>query len=509
MLTYFLLNKINFTTLIGRLMKYKIGLFSAIAIPVTSMVGSGWLFSAQLNAQLAGNYAFIAWLLAAIIAISVGLCFARICTLFPERGLNAKCTTLSHGKDFGMVFAFAIWFGLLAMIPTEAQATVQYLSPFIHSVTLYENGALTLTGKLFAIVILAVYFAVNYFGIKLLAYVNNVSTIFKISIPILTIIVLLAAHFDTSNLTLAVNHYTPDTITTALIGAGLVYAFNGFQVVASFASEIKNPKRNIPLAMIIAVVITLALYLLLQLVFMTSMPHEIAAKGWAQLNFTSPLVNLTILLGLNYLAILLVADSIVSPSITGLTYLGSCSRMLYAMADKGQMPRWIAKLCPTHHLSKRSLVVNFIIGIIILFNSDSWAALMVITTAFNVLGYMGAPLSLAVLANKSYFTKLYTWVVFIILTLLLTTLPYDDFILSNVSVSVMMLIYAILQCKQGNFNLYSISFIVFLWLLFLASSSIILSAALGTVFFFAVTNRAFLKLLQHQPHSPTNNTTAI
>ncbi|WP_235842383.1 APC family permease [Cysteiniphilum halobium] len=480
---------------------HKIGLFSAIAIPVTSMVGSGWLFSAQLNAQLAGNYAFIAWIGAAFIAIIVGLCFAKLCALFPERGLNAKCVSLSHGKDFGMVFAFAIWFGLLAMIPTEAQATVQYLSPFIKFTTLYHGESLTWSGKLFAIIILAVYFIVNYFGIKLLAYVNNVSTVFKISIPALTIIVLLAAYFDTTNLNLAINHYTASSIQTALIGAGLVYAFNGFQVVASFASEIKNPTRNIPLAIIISVVITLTLYMLLQFTFMTAMPYDVAAKGWAALNFSSPLVNLTMLLGLNFLTILLIADSIVSPSITGLTYMGSCSRMLYAMAEKGQMPRWIAKLCPVHHLSKRSLFLNFIIGIVILLNSASWASLMVITTAFNVLGYMGAPLSLAVLGSHKLSARLMTLFVFIVLALLLATLPEKDFLLSNLAVTVMMIVYAVLQIKQNSFNWFALSFVVFLWILMLVANSAIATIVLAIVFFLIVTSKPFLNKLAYVEHS--------
>ncbi len=477
---------------------HKVGLFSAIAIPVTSMVGSGWLFSAQLNAQLAGNYAFIAWVIAAFIAIIVGLCFAKLCALYPERGLNAKCVSLSHGKDFGMVFAFAIWFGLLAMIPTEAQATVQYLSPFVKFTTLYQGESLTWSGKIFAVIILGIYFIVNYFGIKLLAYVNNVSTIFKISIPTLTIIVLLVAHFDSTNLTLAVNDYAASSIKTALIGAGLVYAFNGFQVVASFASEIKNPTRNIPLAIIISVAATLVLYILLQFTFMTALPHDVAAKGWASLNFSSPLVNLTILLGLNFLTVLLIADSIVSPSITGLTYLGSCSRMLYAMAEKGQMPHWIAKLCPVHHLSKRSLLLNFIIGIIILLNSASWASLMVITTAFNVLGYMGAPISLAVLGSKKTSTRLMTLFVFIVLSLLLTTLSIKDFWLSNLAITVMMVIYAILQFKQGGFNWYGLTFVIFLWLLMLVASSVILTIILAIIFFVIITSPQFINRLGHK-----------
>ena len=126
------------------------------------MIGSGWLFSAQLNAQAAGNYAFAAWVCAALVAMFVGLCFAKLCMMFPERGLNAKCVSISHGKDFGMVFSFSIWVGLLAMIPTEAQATVQYLTPFIKFTSLYDGSSLTYSGRIAAILILAVYTIANY-----------------------------------------------------------------------------------------------------------------------------------------------------------------------------------------------------------------------------------------------------------------------------------------------------------------------------------------------------------
>ena len=469
-----------------------------------SMIGSGWLFSAQLNVQLAGNYAFIAWLGAAFIAMVVGLCFAKLCSLYPEHGLNAKCVSISHGKDFGMVFGFAIWFGLLAIIPTEAQATVQYLSPFFYFSTLYENDALTLSGRLIAIVILMIYFVVNYFGIKMLARINNIATIFKIFIPVLTIVVLLAAHFDKTNFSLAVNDYTTSSISSALIGAGLVYAFNGFQVVASFASEIRNPQKNIPKAIVISILATLGLYLFLQLAFMGAVPHSIAEKGWAALNFTSPLVNLTLLLGLNFLAMLLITDSIVSPSITGLTYLGSCSRMLYAMAEKGQMPKWIAKLCPTHHLSKRALGINFIVGIIILLNSTSWASLMVITTSLNVLGYMGAPISLAVLhPSKKIYTKAHTLLVFVILAWLLSTLSTKDFLLSNAAITVMMVFYGILQYyHQGRFNLYALVFVLFLWALLLIAANIFAVILLASIVFWLITHQKFIACLNHtiQPY---------
>ncbi|MDE4944931.1 APC family permease, partial [Francisella tularensis subsp. holarctica] len=60
-------------------------LFCAILIGVSSMVGSGWLFSAHLTAKTAGNWAFLACVLAAFMFLMVGLCLAKVLSVFPVR----------------------------------------------------------------------------------------------------------------------------------------------------------------------------------------------------------------------------------------------------------------------------------------------------------------------------------------------------------------------------------------------------------------------------------------
>ena len=95
------------------------------------MVGSGWLFSAQLVAQRAGNYAFLAWILAALFIISIALCLSHVITLHSYRGANARITSISHNAAFGIPFAFSAWFGIAVVIATEAQASTQYLAPFM------------------------------------------------------------------------------------------------------------------------------------------------------------------------------------------------------------------------------------------------------------------------------------------------------------------------------------------------------------------------------------------
>ena len=141
----------------------KISLFSATALSATAMIGSGWLFSAQLNAKFSGNYSFLAWFLAALIVMPVGLCLAQVVSVFPVRGATTRSSALSHNSIFGMPFAFANWFGIMVCVANEAQATTQYLSAAIKNSDLMGNQGLTFYGKLFALGILFLYLIIIIF----------------------------------------------------------------------------------------------------------------------------------------------------------------------------------------------------------------------------------------------------------------------------------------------------------------------------------------------------------
>ncbi len=422
----------------------KISLFSATALSATAMVGSGWLFSAQLNAQLAGNYSFLAWLLAALLVMPVGLCLAQVVSVFPVRGATSRSSSLSHNSIFGMPFAFANWFGIMVCVATEAQATTQYLSAALKNSDLMNDHGLTFHGKLFALGILFLYLVVNFYGIRLLAKVNNVVTALKILTPVLTILLFLVAHFDRTNFQLPLDHlYTVGSSFSAIVGAGLIYSFNGFQLAVAFASEIEKPKKNVPLSIILSIVIVMFVYMALQLAFMGAVPHQMLQEGWSSLNFHSPLVNLAMLLGLNVLMLLLMADSVISPSGTGYAYLGGSSRMFYAMAAEGQMPSWtIGKLDPLYNLCRRSLLINWAMIAIVLWNAESWASLMVVVTGYNLLGYMAAPISMGAIKPK---TRFFGAIVFVILGLIMTTIPAHDLLLMILSLLLLMIIYGIVQ----------------------------------------------------------------
>jgi amino acid transporter len=475
----------------------KTSLFSATTLSATSMIGAGWLFSAQLNAKIAGNYAFLSWFLAAILIIAIGLCLSQVVAKFPVRGATTRSSALSHNSIFGMPFAFANWFGVMVVIATEAQATTQYLSAAIHSNTLIGSNGLTFYGKLFALAILFLYLVVNYFGIMILSRINNIITVLKIFTPLFTIALFFIAKFDVTNFNLPSNNiYSPSSAITAIISAGLIYSYNGFQIPVAFSSEIINPKRNVPLSIILSVIIVMVVYCLLQLAFMGATPHAmlLANGGWAGLNFQSPLINLAMLLGLNFVAIVLVADSTISPSGTGFAYLGAASRMFYSMSAANQMPRWaITKLHPKYFLCRRSLLINWGLSSLVLWNSTNWASLMVVVTGYHLVGYMAAPISMGAINHK---TKIFGFIVFIILGMIATTLPSHDFYMMNLSLMVLMLIYGIIKIKNKmNFTIlvsFAFPFLAYLWLVFYFINSIYTVIAISGFFYLFVTSKVYI-----------------
>ncbi|ASK79047.1 amino acid transporter [Paraphotobacterium marinum] len=473
----------------------KISMVSAIALSATCMIGSGWLFSAQKAAQQAGNYAFLAWILAAVMVLAVGMCLCKVVEIYPVRGATTRSSALSHNHIFGMPFAFANWFGIMVTVATEAQATTQYLSDIFKNSPLMGDDGLTLYGKCFALFILAVYLFINFYGIKLLAKVNNIVMALKIFTPLFAIVVLLIVHFDKTNFSLASNSmFHATSAIGAIVGAGLIYSFNGFQTVVAFASEVENPKKNVPKSIIYSIGIVLVVYMLLQLSFMGAVPKDSLQSGWAALNFHSPLLDLALLLGINFLAMLLLADSVVSPSGTGYTYLGAASRMMYAMAKEGQMPGWIAKLCPVYNFSKRSMVINFLLAAVFLLNAKSWASLMVIVTGYHIIGYMAAPVSMTALKPKTF---VFGIVVFTLLGLLMTTIPGADLLKMNGTITLLMAIYFAIQVKKKEnikqILMFTIPFLVYLWLLLAFQPYWYVTVVLSVVFFSYVTHQKYVQ----------------
>jgi amino acid transporter len=353
-------------------------------------------------------------------------------------------------------------------------------------------------GKLMGVLLLVGYLMINWYGVKLLARINNVVTALKIFTPCFVIAVLLVSYFDSSNLVYAgTSSFSMMDIFPAIVASGMIYAFNGFQIVASFASEMKDPKRNIFRVMLYSVLIVLAFYLLLQLAFMTAFPHASLsdAGGWAHINLSSQIVGLTIMLGLNFLMLLLMADSVIAPSACGYTFLGASSRMLFAMSKERQVPKFISKkISPKCGIAIPSMLINFIISVIFLLQASSWSGLMVIVTMLHLIGYLAAPISMAALKPK---TRAFGALVFVVVGLLIATVSSHDLLVTILVLCGLILVFLGSQgvAKLKMNLLFSAPFLIYIWSVYFFHSYIAIGV-MSLVFFIIVTDKRFVSWAQ-------------
>jgi amino acid transporter len=384
--------------------KKSIGLVSATFLGISCVIGSGWLFSPYKTAAIAGPSALITWVVSGAIMLLLALCFAEVASLYPKRGLSAIIPSLSHNKFFGFPFAIANWLGIVAVIGLEADATIQYLmnlTPHLKPY-LYSNDQLTWAGNSFSIGLVLIYCLVNYWGAKALTKANNVISLLKVLVPVVTALVFISIAFHPTNFTSVNNTFMPygaKSILGAILTTGIIISFNGFQSIVSFASEIKKPERTIPLALVISLLFCLGVYLLLQVAFIGAIPPEMLANGWHQLEFSAPMIQLSVLLGLSVFTSIIYFGATIAPSGAGVAFTGTATRMFTAMSRSGQMPALFNTSHPTYNVSRRSLIANTVLAVLFLVMFRSWSQLAEFLSLFHVISYLPIPIALCVFRN--------------------------------------------------------------------------------------------------------------
>jgi amino acid transporter len=168
----------------------------------------------------------------------------------------------------------------MAVAPIEVEATLSYIDAKVwHGLVNSTTGLLTGKGLAVAIGFMFVFTALNLFGIKWMARTNSVAMVWKILVPFMTVIFLMAKAFHTSNFT-AVGGFMPFGIKGVFIAIplGIVFALEGFEQAAQLAGEARNPRRDVPIAVVASMLLGAALYILLQLCFTGALNPATGAK---------------------------------------------------------------------------------------------------------------------------------------------------------------------------------------------------------------------------------------
>src|ERR1700754_879996 len=389
-------------------LRREIGFIGLLWASAGSIIGSGWLFGAQGALATAGPAAIISWGIGAVAILLLALAHAELGGMYPVAGGTARFPHYAFGGAVGASFGCFSWLQASTVAPIEVMAVIQYSQHyhFAHSWMKVSGGqnVLTGTGIVVAVVLMAILTAVNFLGIKKLANTNSIATWWKVGIPVLTIIVLAVTAFHTSNFS-AADGFAPTGaggVLAAVSTSGIIFALLGFEQADQLAGESSNPKRDIPRAVIGAILIGAVIYVLLQIVFLAALPPSQIGHSWTSSPFTTlrgPFAQLATLVGVGWLATILYIDAVISPAGTGLIYTTGASRVSYGLSRNGYVPSAYEQT-DARGVPWLGLITAFIVGCICFLPFPSWRSLVGLITSASVLMYAGAPLALGVLRTK-------------------------------------------------------------------------------------------------------------
>jgi amino acid transporter len=354
--------------------RHELGFWSLTATSFGGIIGSGWLFGSLYGAKIAGPAALVSWVIAGAAVALVSLVLIELGASRPEAGGSVRWPLYANGRIVATTFGWTVLLSLAT--DTEVLAITTYASHYLP--WLYSGQSLSPAGIGVAAALEAVLVVVNWYGIRLFARLNLVVTWLKFLVPSVTIIALFASGFHASRLTSA-GGFAPDgwgAVLSAVAAGGLIYAVNGFQPPVDLSGEARNPRRDIPRSILVAIGVSVVLYLLLQLAFIGAMPGSELAHGWAGISFTSPFGQLALLLNLGWLASLLYADAVLSPAGSELVGTAEGARQSYALAKNRLLPRYFLAVRDQVGVPRRALALNFILGLAVLIPLHSWISLV-------------------------------------------------------------------------------------------------------------------------------------
>ena len=267
-------------------LKRDLGLWGAVAIVIGTVIGSGIFLVPKTMVLKVGSpeMVFAVFVFGGILSLAGALTYAELAAAMPEAGGEYVYLREAYGPLWAFIYGWTqMWVAKSGSIATLATAFFYYLANFFPQldtvIAQLPFGLELRQGQLLAMAVIAFLAFVNYFGVKIGGEVQVIVTIVKVALIGLIIVVGLTwgqgsrANYHTS--IPAVGGITG--FFAALVAA--LWAYDGWNNVSMVSSEIRNPQRNIPLALIAGTMAVMAIYLLANLAYFFVLPAEAVASS--------------------------------------------------------------------------------------------------------------------------------------------------------------------------------------------------------------------------------------
>ena len=367
----------------------QIGLLSAIVFVISAVIGTGVFKKAAPMAAELGSplYVMLAWALAGFISLAGTLSNAEVASLLADSGGEYAYFRTIYNR----FFAFLLGWANFAVIRTASIASIAYvfaqslhsIVPFpeigtslasVHLLGLYPFDNLSVKAVAIALVLLLT--GLNVLGIRTGELVSRTLTALMLLAMLAIIVFGLASPVGTwagFARPPATAETTPLLSALALACLSAFWAYEGWNNVGFIGGEIKNPQRNLPLALTIGTILIMSLYLLINLVYLYVLPIEDLVQIFRGKNDIAAVAAVRRFWGaaggLGISLLLLVTTF----NCTNSTIL-MASRLFYAMARDGLFFRSAARLHPRYNTPANALLMQGL-----------WAAVLVLSGTFDQL----------------------------------------------------------------------------------------------------------------------------
>jgi APA family basic amino acid/polyamine antiporter len=347
----------------------KLSLFDATMIVSGAIIGAGIFINPAESArflQNSGQLLFV-WILAGVIAFLGGLCFAELGSLFVHSGGQYLYLKVAFTPWLGFLFGWTLFTtiqsGAIAAVAVTCARFLRSLLAFPEKATIFM-----------AAIIIWFLSVVNFFGIRPGSLVQNVFTALKLLALFFLIFLGIYNSLFSSSGHVSFGPLFPERINFSFLSAlGLalmpaLFSYGGWQNLNFVAGEVINPRRLLPLAIILGVSIVVAVYVLTNWFYLTSLPFD---KLCSSNQVAADAVEA--LLGQKYSRLISLAIVISTFGITNVFILTG-PRVYQAMAREGAFLPLAARLHPrfqTPHLS--------------IFLQSAWASLLLFSNTYSQL----------------------------------------------------------------------------------------------------------------------------
>lgn len=266
-------------------LKKTITFLPAISMVIGTAIGAGVFFKASAVTQATGSssMAVLAWFVGGLLTVCAGLTGAELAASIPETGGLTTYIEHTYGPFWGFLAGWAQGF---VYFPANVAAIAIAFGTQVANLFNLSSSVIVPVSMLAALSLTLI----NYAGAKAAGYVQTVSTVVKL-IPLILLVVFGFLHKDSGSLSLFPVVAGPHKEFWTAFGNATfatMFAYDGWIHVGNIAGEMKNPKRDLPLAISVGIVIVMAIYVLVNAVFLYVAPVSHIAGN---LNIASDVAN--------------------------------------------------------------------------------------------------------------------------------------------------------------------------------------------------------------------------